>query len=132
MSETVGAARATGVLAVVAAMTGAVYLGPDFWARRPLPDGQLSIVAQVESWGPIWPALFFIVAAGLVWSVHARRHVALAHSLAAGVWTFYASALFFSAAYSEPPGPILASAIAYGTTALHWAMIRVWADQGVR
>lgn len=127
-----GAAWTSGILAAVALSVGIIYCGPTFWTRRALPSGQISLVAEIESWGPIWPAVFLSAALALIWAVCTRRQVALAHSWAAGVWTFYATAMILSAAYSEPPGPILSAVIAYGAVALHLSMIRVWADLGVK
>lgn len=128
----VGAARVTRTLAVIAAFTGALYLGPAFWVRRPIPDGQLSIVVAIESWGPVWPVVFFGAAVILAVSAHTRSYVGYAHAIVAGVWGFYGSAVLLSAVYAEPPAPVLSGGIALGASALHLAMIRVWSDLGVK
>lgn len=128
----VGAARVSKTLAVIAAFTGLLYVGPSFWVRRPMPDGQLSIVVAIESWGPVWPIVFFAAAIVLAASAHTRRFVGYAHAIVAGVWGFYGSAVLLSAVYAEPPTPILTGGFAIGASALHLAMIRVWSDLGVK
>lgn len=130
--QTTGATRVTGVLAAIAVVSGVVYLGPGFWYQRTLPGAQLGIVSTVESWWPVWPIAFLAAGVMLGWSCATKRHVALSHSIASGVWCCYATAVLLSAVYSEPPGPVLAASIALGASALHLAMIRVWADLGVR
>ncbi|WJJ10368.1 hypothetical protein P9990_17505 [Prescottella equi] len=127
-----GARRTTAALALVTLATALLYFGPEYWYRRPLPEGQISMVATIESWGPIWPGVFLTAALSLFWCLWRNCHMALAHSIAVGVWIFYATTLILSAAYSEPPGPILAATLGYGLAGVHLAMIRVWADLGVK
>lgn len=128
----VGAQRVSLTLALIAFLTGASYAGPSFWVRRPLPEGQLSVVVTIESWGPVWPILFVATAAVLAASALSTRYVGYTHAVAAGVWAFYGSAVLLSAAYAEPPGPILTGGIAVGASLVHLAMIRTWADLGVK
>lgn len=132
IGSAVGATRVTATFAVIALAHGLIYIGPRYWYRRPLPDGQVSIVATIESWGPVWPVVFILAGALLGYAAWKKAHIALAHSVAAGVWVFYAMAVLLSAYYSVPPGPILTGAIALGAAAAHWSMIRVWADVGVK
>ncbi|NKU21758.1 hypothetical protein GS907_24670 [Rhodococcus hoagii] len=127
-----GARRTTAALAFVALGTAVLYVGPEYWYRRPLPDGQRSLVAAIESWGPVWPVVFLVAALALFWSLWRKQQVALAHSITAGVWIFYATTLVLSAAYSQPPGPLLAATLGFGLAGVHLAMIRVWADLGVK
>lgn len=132
MVPMVGAKRLSLVLALIAIFTGISYVGPSFWVRRPLPEGQLSLVMIIESWGPVWPALFLLASAVVGVSAITRRYVGYAHSIAAGVWGFYGTAVLMSAVYAEPPAPILTGGLALGATLIHLGMIRVWSDLGVK
>ncbi len=132
MVPMIGAKRLSLILALVAMFTAIAYVGPSFWVRRPLPEGQLSLVVIIESAGPVWPVLFFVASGVVAASAMSRRYVGYAHSVAAGVWGFYGTAVLLSAVYAEPPSPILTGGLALGATLIHLGMIRVWSDLGVK
>lgn len=129
----VGVQRVSLILSLIALLTGVVYLGPSFWVERGRVDGeQLPIVQIINSWGPVWPVLFIAAALVVALSAWTRRYVGYTHALVAGVWGFYGTAVLMSAVYAEPPLPVLSGGIAAGAALLHLAMIRAWADLGVK
>ncbi|RDI32453.1 hypothetical protein DEU38_103186 [Rhodococcus sp. AG1013] len=129
----IGAQRVSLTLALIAFLTGIVYLGPSFWVERGTGEGeQLGIVETINSWGPVWPVMFLVAAVILAASAVSRRYVGYTHAVVAGMWGFYGTAVLMSAVYAEPPLPVLSGGIALGAALLHLAMIRVWADLGVK
>lgn len=119
----------TGVMAVV---LGMVYFGPDSLIRRPLPEGQVSIVVAVENFAPVWPVLFTLMGVALIGAASARRGrwLLVAHVLAMFGWTFYGSSILIGAILSEPPTPIVMGTTSLFVAAIHFALMHAHQDTG--
>lgn len=117
----------TGVMAVV---LGMVYFGPDSLIRRPLPEGQISVVVAVENFAPVWPILFTLVGVALIASATARKWVVVAHVLAIFGWTFYGSAILIGALLSEPPTPVVMGITSLFVAAVHFGLMQAHQDAG--
>lgn len=118
------------ITGAMALLLGVIYVGPTEWIRRPLPQGQVSLVAIIEQAVPVWAILFCVTGLALVWAVMARRGLIAAHLLAIFAWTFYGVALLLSALLSEPPAPIITGVIAIGLVGVHWGLIQTHQDLG--
>lgn len=118
------------ITGAMALLLGVIYVGPTEWIRRPLPPGQVSLVALIERAVPVWAILFCLTGAVLVFAVMARRWLIAAHILAIFTWTFYGMCLLISALLSEPPAPIVTGVIAIGLVGIHWGLIQTHQDLG--
>ncbi|AON97480.1 hypothetical protein SEA_CHEWYVIII_58 [Rhodococcus phage ChewyVIII] len=120
-------------LAVFALVTGCLYsFAPEYLVRRPLPDGQSSVVQFVESIGPVWPFLFWSIAILVALAAIYRRGVLLAHCIAVFAWAFYGGCIVAGAILSQPPTPIVTGVMALSGASLHWLVAKVWAAEGIR
>lgn len=117
-------------MGLTAICLGVLYTEPEQWVRRALPPGQVSVVATVESFGPVWPALFVAIGIALIVAVMARRCVVLAHLAGMGVWAFYAAAIIIGAVLSQPPTPIVVGVIAIGLAWAHLGLLQAHQDEG--
>lgn len=120
-------------LAVFALVTGCLYaFAPEYLVRRPMPDGQSSVVQFVESIGPVWPFLFWCIAVLVALAAIYRRGVLLAHCIAVFAWAFYGGCIVAGAILSQPPTPIVTGVMALSGASLHWLVAKVWAAEGIR
>lgn len=112
------------------------YFGPSSFVRAPRPEGymekQISIVQNIEQFGPVWPFVFAFTGVLIVGSTILGRGVIASHGLAAGLWFTYGAAILFSSLASQPPSPILSGAAALFGAVTHIGMARAWAGEGVR
>ena len=118
------------VLGLVALLLGTLYAGPEEWVRRPLPEGQLSIVTTIESIGPVWPVAFGLSGILLVWFAVRGKTIQYGHALCAGAWGLYGWAILVGALLSEPPTPITVGVTAIGMSVVHFFLARHWAELG--
>lgn len=108
------------------------YIGPEEWVRRPLPEGQMSLVQTVENIAPVWPFLFGFAGFALLWTTVIRRGVVATHALAATLWMFYGLLLLLSSLLSEPPAPILTGGISVWAAVMHFGCAVSWSERGFR
>lgn len=133
-----GAKRATLILAAIAYWAGLAYSFPEALLARPkgftveLTQQNLVVVIETFGMGVVWPLVFFAAGTVLVAAATFEKWVGAAHSLAAGAWGFYGTALILSASLYEPPRSLLMGGVAIGAAFVHLAMIRVWSDRGVK
>ena len=120
-------------LSMFAFVNGCMYaFAPEHLIRRPLPDGQSSVVQFVESIGPVWPFLFFSIAVLVALASIYRRGVLLAHCLAVFAWAFYGGCIVAGAILSQPPTPIVTGVMALSGASFHWFVAKVWAAEGIK
>lgn len=123
-------------LAVMAMAYAVFYLGPSSWVRVPrnqkTMSEQISLVQNIDRFGPVWPFLFALIGVLIVLTTLRRRWVIYSHGIAAGVWVFYGTAILFGAILSEPPSTILPGAAAIFGSITHGGMARAWAGEGVK
>lgn len=130
------AARAfSAVLAIASFVVGLLYavsfLGAPQLVRRPLPPGQESFVVIIESWGPIWPALFGVSAVVIIGSILCPHRVGLvvAHMFGLLAWSFYGAIILVGAIFQIPPVPVLHGALSCFVAALHIVAALVWLQE---
>ncbi|WP_052069862.1 hypothetical protein [Rhodococcoides fascians] len=125
----------SGVLALASFVVGLLYavsfLGAPQLVRRPLPPGQESFVVMIESWGPIWPALFGVAAASIVVAIVWPRRVPLVivHVLGLFAWSFYGAIILVGAIFQVPPVPVLHGSVSMFIAALHIIAALVWLQE---
>lgn len=108
------------------------YLGPEYLVRRPLPEGQVSLVQHIENVTPVWPWAFGVVGVLLLIATFTRRCLIAVHGIAATLWMFYGLLLLTSALLSEPPAPILTGGISVWAAAMHFGCAVSWSERGFR
>lgn len=120
-------------LAMIAFLYGGLYaFAPEPLLRRPLPDGQTSVVIWVEYIFPIWPIMFFAVSVLISLSAIYRRGVLLAHSIAVFAWLFYGGCIIAGALLSRPPTPVQLGITALCAGPVHWFVAKAWSAEGIK
>lgn len=114
-------------------IVGALYAGPEFLVRRPLPPGQETIVVLVEHAFPVWPFLFALTGLAAIVAALKRKRVIVAHGLVVAAWAFYGICLIIAPLQSVPPTPILVGVISlFIVAAANFGVMRLWAALGVK
>lgn len=127
-----GTRLAAGAAGMMQISVGGLYLGPSNLVRRPLPPDQINLVVYIEQAGPVWVLLFALSGAWLITCAVRRQGFVIAHGISVFVWFFYGAAIWFGAAFSEPPTPVLSADIAVFVALLNAALAIGCAERGHR
>lgn len=110
------------------------YAVPGLGVSTALVPGRRSVVAFLNSLGPVWTIAFGAVAAVLLIGVLARnsRALVLGHILGVAVCSGWSTALAVGALTSRPIGSVVTAILAVVMTLLHvWAVVDYAADKAV-
>lgn len=112
------------------------YLGPESLVRTQKSERamaeQVSIVQNIENFGPFWPAVFILAGIGIIWTTLRGRGVIVSHGIAVFAWVVYGVAIIFGGILSQPPSPILTGIAALFGAVTHAGMALAWAGEGVK
>jgi hypothetical protein len=118
------------VLGGVALLLAVAYVDPALSIPRYQISGRVSIVSYIDRGGPWWVAGFGITGLAIVAGLLTSRALALVHTVGAGVSASFATAIWFGALTSDPPGPFVSAVMASGYCFLHWVLADSYRGRG--